>query len=378
MGSLVDKLRSKIEHNDAELYKRARILTRGAIHDYSSFRRWKDRLVTRLISLIVTQATMKTVVIKLTLQIQNGSAIGAALQGMEKSHSRHLGSYHPISLMLGVMIQRYAERSSLSYAFAPFLDKTILAIIQAGESVTGGPIRSLNLALETYGRRNQIKTKVKVGLAMPMAVFSAGVGTVVYCHYEIFPQFARAMTDEQSKGLMGEMIRNTAAFVGALPLLGVVVIALLIYIKWSIPNQIGRRPNNIPPWSIFNAADSAITLLVLSSLLESGAKTIAALKTIEKNSSRYNAYWIRRIRIDAGSGTELGKAIACGYFNRQARIDIECYAGNKEFALLLKNLSLEVFDGTVAYIDKLVKVIGLGAMITVALYIMTISMAMMM
>lgn len=367
----------KIEIEDKTLYEVASKLTKGKVHNYSSFQQFVESLKLFFICLIVTQKTMRKVVYKLSLQIENGLSVGAGINNLRKAYVHHLGSKHPISLMLSVLEMRYAQKSTITYAMSPFLDTKLMAIIQSGEGENGNLPKSMRLALETYRLKNELNLMIKKGLISPFFALISGVVTIGYCHYEVFPDFASSLTPEKLAASVGPLMDFTSLLVTLSPIIMIIGIACVVFIRWSLANQIIKRPSRIPPWSVVNAADSAINLLILSSLLSSGQKLIAALKIMEKNSNRYNAYWIKRIRLSASTGTSIGRALACDYFSKDARIDIESYADTNEFSELLSDVAMEVFETTRALVNNIVIIIGVLGFLVVMLYVMGLATSLM-
>ncbi|MDA0146196.1 hypothetical protein OCT63_18375 [Vibrio sp. RW] len=333
-----------------------------------------ERIMLKLLNLRLSSESKKNMLDKIATRLKDGDAV-------TKSLSSLLGAYknqQPRSVetkFLKILNERYTYKPRLSYMLAPFFDSMTIGVVSAIEEEKSSH-QILHLCVSNLERKNKMKGVAILGVLGPIFSMMLIIGACTGAHLWIYKNLFRGLSVEKT-GLLMTMSSFTGNVYQYSPFLFVVLFIYMIWTIWSIPNQIRKRPTNLPPWNIIDSVNSAVALQTYGELLKVGVSSTDALEMIGRYQSPYVKFWCQKIRMRMVNGYTEGRALSCDFFKKGPRIEIESYALTSSFSTKIERISEEVFKSTEQLVTRMTNSIlifsSLGLVSTVAL----ISMSMM-
>ena len=183
--------------------------------------------------------------------------------------------------------------TSLKGTVPPMDSLVLLAAENSGNLPYG--LRFLSTTVRAVGK---IKGSILSAVAMPIIVTSMTYGMLVGFYEFMAPVLEQIMPLKRWPG-MGRFIYHISAFATnySLPILAAIggLVALFI---WSLANWKGplrRLVDNYLPYSIYRDYNSAVMLVSLSGLMQSGSSLVGSLKSIRTASTAWLNWHITHI-----------------------------------------------------------------------------------
>ncbi|MBZ3802751.1 type II secretion system F family protein [Leclercia adecarboxylata] len=253
--------------------------------------------------------------------IENRQQLKPSLEKMRNAWTNFGQHWHPYAELTDDCIEALRENSG-----EQTLERTLSRWLPAAEaSVIGAGIRSESLprALKFASRLTGAGKRIRASV-WQMAIYPVGfailmVSTLYVLNTELLPTLLEISPPESWTGALGllygisEFFREYGLFTGGL------VIALVIWVVWSIPrwhrpDRLRRAFDTLMPWSVYKDMQGSTFLLNVGALLQSGVKTLDALDILQETASPWLAVRIEAITEHVREGKHFGLALKdCGY-----------------------------------------------------------------
>jgi hypothetical protein len=194
---------------------------------------------------------------------------------------------------------RRMDKTDFSLALkgtVPPMDSLVLLSAENSGNLPYG-LRFLSTTVRAVGK---IKGSIVTAVAMPIIVSSMSYGMLVGFYKFMAPILEQIMPVKKWPG-MGRFIYHLSGFVTdySIPLFAGVggLIALFI---WSLSNWKGparRKIDNYLPYSIYRDYNSAVMLVSLSGLMQSGSSLVGSLKSMRASSTPWMNWHIGQILV---------------------------------------------------------------------------------
>jgi type II secretory pathway component PulF len=293
---------------------------------------------------------------KIAARLESGDAIKETLKNLISAYESQQPKSNETKF-LKILAERYTFKPKISYMLAPFFDSMIIGVAHAIENDKSAA-DVIKLCVGQLKRKQDMKRAGFLGVVGPIVGILLVIGICTGAHLYIFEALLKGLRVEP-KGAMKFGISFTRTVYELSPYIISFLAGYMFWVFWSIPNQINRRLTAIPPWSVVDAINSAITLQTITALLKVGVSTSEALKLVGKSSTPYVRYWCYQMRMSMIGGKSEGEAIACDFFAKEPRIEIESYASTENFTDKLEMITEEVFKSTESLVTKLTTMIML-------------------
>ncbi|EPM6351785.1 hypothetical protein ACTN3U_003427 [Vibrio alginolyticus] len=261
------------------------------------------------------------------------------------------------------LADRYRYRPVISYMLAPFFDKTTIGVAYAIEKKTAA-YKVIRICVSQLQRKQQMRGAGFLGIVGPII----GVGLIMLicslAHLYIYAVLFKGLNIKPTP-IMTFAREFTKTVYELSPFITGTLVIYGTWVVWSLPNQINRRLTKLPPWNVVDAINSAITLQTFNALLKVGMPSSEALKLVGSHSTPYVKHWCQKMRLNMIGGKSEGQALACDFFSKEPRIEIESYATTSDFTNKLDDITEEVFANTEMLVKKLTTGIMLGCMMAV-------------
>lgn len=202
----------------------------------------------------------------------------------------------PLATLYSLWLRRM-DKSDFSTSLkgtVPPMDSLVLLAAENSGNLPYG-LRFLSTTVRAVAK---IKGSILSAVAMPIIVTSMTYGMLVG-FYEFMAPVLEQIMPLKFWPAMGRFIYHVSSFATnySLPIL-VVVGGLIALFIWSLSNWKGpmrRRIDNYLPYSIYRDYNSAVMLVSLSGLMQSGASLVGSLKSIRSSSTQWMNWHISQI-----------------------------------------------------------------------------------
>lgn len=240
--------------------------------------------------------------------------------------------------------------SSALKGTVPAMDSLILLAAESSGNLPQG-LRFLTFSVRSVAK---IKGTIIGAIAVPAVVSSMIVG-MLYGFGKFMVPILAAIVPPERWPSMGKVMHFLSSMVMNYGLVLFAVVAAVIGgIVWALPNWNGpqrQKLEGVMPFSLYRDYNSAVMLVSLSGLMQSGSSLVGSLKSMRASSPPWLAWHLSQVlsRLDKESATP-AKAFDTGVMPRELYDRVLDYGERSSFQDALKKIgeqSLEKLDKNV-------------------------------
>jgi len=252
----------------------------------------------------------------------------------------------------------------------PHGEHMLIAAGARGAGLATGMKEAANLS-----QANAQMKKTIIGQSIqPAVLVLALVGMFILFQSKMVPIF-RVIKPVEAWPSSALRLYNISYFIDHYVLL---VIGLMVGAGYGIMLTLPRWRGNgraffdsLPPWSIYRIQQSSAFLIGLSSLMEAGVTTYAALQMMHRNGSLYFRWHLERMMAKMATGdSNTGAAMNTGLLDRETAGDVEDYSQLGSFRNAIKEIgkknledSLERIQGAMNALKNVMLILVAGVVL---------------
>ncbi|MGF1826849.1 hypothetical protein [Vibrio splendidus] len=299
---------------------------------------------------------------KMAARLEDGDSTSNVLYSLSSAYqSQQANSWE--AKFVQILYERFTFKPKLEYMISPFFDEQTVGVVKAISAQTSAS-DVLKMCVSNLRRKNEMKAAGLLGIVGPIVGILLVILICSGAHLYVYESLFKGLKIEPTPMLTFARGFTEGVYIAS-PFIVAALVAYLFYVRWSLPNQISNRPVGIPPWNVIDSINSAITLQTFGALLKVGIPATEALKMLGNNSTPFVAYWCQNMRISMIHGKNTGKALACDFFSKEPRIEVESYAATEGFTDKIDMISEEVFQSTERLVTKMTASIMMFCLICV-------------
>jgi len=312
--------------------------------------------------------------LKLSKLLGNGVPILDALTSLQQRRVAMSGPKDVTAVALQAWINQTKGGQRFGKAIMGWVDTSEMMLISAGEQ-SGNLAESLQSTANVMDATKAIKSAVIGGLAYPVLMLLIALGVLVMFSFQIIPQFATIIPDDQWVGLSKVMVdfsnfaREWMAVIVGVP------VALVVALSYAMPRWVGGYrivADRYLPFSVYRVIHGSTWMISFAALVGSGMRIENALQQLSVGASP----WMKA-RIDAclrgmRAGLNPGDALArsgYGFPDPEIIDDLGVYARLSGFDQALALLGKEWVTESVERIQGLMKAVFGVSILVVGLFI---------
>ena len=265
---------------------------------------------------------------------------------LEKKMWRHAAKRSPQANLLSLWLRRM-DTMTFSNALkgtVPPMDSLVLLSAEASGNLVQG-LRFLTFSVRAI---NKIKSAILSALVMPIVVLNMIVGMLFGFAKYMIP-ILTAIVQPERWPIIGKVMHSMSMFV--YDYVGLIYggfAGLMFVVGWLLPNWYGpsrKKFEKMLPFSIYRDYNSAILLISMSGLMESGASLVGSLRSLRKSSTPWLSWHIGQIlyRLDRQSATP-AKAFDTGVLPEQLYERVVDYGERSGFQTALAKIGRQALD----------------------------------
>ena len=238
----------------------------------------------------------------------------------------------------------------------PAMDSLVLTASESSGNLPQG-LRFLTFSVRAVAK---IRGAIMGALTMPLVVGGMIVGMLYGFGVGMIPILTAIVPIEHWPGL-GRLMYAMSMAVMHYGIFIAMAVALLIFsFSWAMPNWSGptrKKFDRFVPFSVYRDYNSAVMLVSLSGLMQSGASLVGSLKSMRSSSPPWLAWHIGQVllKLDKEAASP-AKAFNTGVFPEDIYERVVDYGERSGFQFALKKIggqSLEALDKKVAGLAKI-------------------------
>lgn len=304
---------------------------------------------------------------------------------VEKALLSMIGSYNgkrpPVVYCLEDILTALRQGKSVDQGLSAWVPRQEAAILSAGVQ-DGNLAAALYRAITVVKGMAEMKSAVMSTLAYPSLLLGTTFAMMNMVKAYFLPRLESLAPPENWHGALWWLSAISEFFVYHVIVLGLMVVALITFMVWSMPNLIGKVRQHVLdrllPWSVYRDVQGVAFLLNFSALMRAEVKTEDAIEIL----SRYAQPWLyerlaetqRQVR----QGNHLGPALRnAGYgFPSPRAIDkLVLLTDGDNSEVIIENFARAWLAQTVVRIKRTASVLSNLALATNAAYMILIVLA---
>lgn len=214
---------------------------------------------------------------------------------VEKALLAMIGSYGdkrpPIVYCLEDMFSALRQGKSVDQGLASWIPRQEAAILSAGVQ-DGNLAAALNRAITVVMGMSDMKSALVSTLSYPLLLLATTFAMMKMVTVYFLPRLESLSTQDNWTGALWWLSTISGFFVNHAILLSALVILLIVFVIWSMPNLIGKTRQHVLdrllPWSVYRDVLGVGFLLNFSALMRAQVKTEDAIEML----SRYAPPWL--------------------------------------------------------------------------------------
>lgn len=325
-----------------------------------------------------TTADRLTLYEDLAFLLDNDLKVEKALQAMIASYG---GKRPPVVFCLEDLLTALRQGQSVDEGLSAWVPHQEAAILSAGVQ-DGNLAAALYRAIAVVKGMAEMKTAVISTLAYPALLLGTTFAMMKMVTEYFLPRLESLAPPESWQGALWWLSALSAFFVDNAIVLGLLIVALIIFVVWSMPNLTGKVRQHVLdrmlPWSVYRDVLGVAFLLNFSALMRAEVKTESAIEIL----GRYAHPWLyerlaattRQVR----KGNHLGLALRnAGYgFPSPRAIDkLVLLTDGDNAEIIIENFAHAWLVQTVIRIKGTANVLSNLALATNAAYMILIVLA---
>ncbi|KAB0482465.1 hypothetical protein F7Q91_03385 [Vibrio chagasii] len=321
-----------------------------------------DNLKLRYINFRVGSKRKSALLEKMAARLEDGDSMSNVLSSLSAAYqAQQPNSWE--AKFVQILYERFTFKPKLEYMVSPFFDEQTVGVVKAISKETAAST-VLKMCVSNLRRKNEMKAAGFIGIVGPIVGILLIIAICSGAHLFVYESLFKGLKIEPTPMLTFARGFTESVYIAS-PFIIFGLLIYLFYIRWSLPNQIKRRPVGIPPWNVIDSINSAITLQTFGALLKVGIPATDALRMLGTNSTPFVSHWCQKMRISMIHGKSTGKALACDFFSKEPRIEVESYASTEGFTNKIDLIAEEVFKSTEKLVTRMTASIMMFCLICV-------------
>jgi len=228
-------------------------------------------------------------------------------------------------------------------------------MLQSGEAA-GKLEQGLDQTAWLAEQAGRISTAVMAAVTYPLTLFT-GIGCLVaWFSVTIIPTFAEALPPDKWTGGPLALYQLSVYITHYWHITLAACVALVSAFVISLPRWTGRSRelvDNYPPYAIYRLYQSAVFLISLSAMVQSGIPINDALKKIKQTASTWLQVKLQLALRRISAGTAPGKAMMLPMFDKETLDDLFVYSSVSSFDEAIAAIGNRSIEDTIARVKRL-------------------------
>jgi type II secretory pathway component PulF len=311
----------------------------------------------------------------LAFLLDNNLKVENALQAMIGSYG---GKRPPVVYCLEDMLTALRQGQSVDQGLATWIPQQETAILSAG--VHDGNLSSaLNRAITVVKGMSDMKSALISALAYPTLLLGTTFAMMKVVTVYFLPRLEALSPRSNWDGAIWWLSATSEFFVNNAWLLGVLVILLVAFVIWSMPNLIGKVRQHVLdrllPWSVYRDVLGVAFLLNFSALMRAQVKTEDAIEILGQYAPPWLYERLAATQRQVKQGNHLGLALrnaSYGFPSPRAIDKLVLLTDGDNAEIIIENFARAWLAQTVVRIKRTASLVSNLALATNAGYMILI------
>lgn len=257
----------------------------------------------------------------------NGVSIQSALTLIKSKFDQIKQSKNPMNGIISDILFSMHIGVPFYHAIAKWIPSHEYALIQSSHQDI--PL-ALKIVIQHAEHALSIRSALVAALTYPILMFLLLILTLVALSFYIMPNMAKLTSVSNWPPLSYNLYLLSNFITHHYLFLSVVMVALIIFILWSLPNlcfmPIRMLLDRFPPWNIYKSYTATSFLIALSSSIKLGSSFNSAIQQLHPISSAYLQRYLSKVKNRLISGSGFGDAIDINIFDNITLVSLSVFA----------------------------------------------------